>query len=78
MSVLPLVSLDTATGELVVAGRIDREQHPWINLTVEATDSGAPPRSSLVDVLIQVRRGTWERDKVKEQKNFLNKYIINV
>ncbi|CAB0015650.1 unnamed protein product [Nesidiocoris tenuis] len=49
-----LVHLDSATGELLVASRIDREQVPWINMTVKATDSGIPPRSAFVDVFIQV------------------------
>ncbi|BES92052.1 Cadherin domain [Nesidiocoris tenuis] len=53
-SLKDLVHLDSATGELLVASRIDREQVPWINMTVKATDSGIPPRSAFVDVFIQV------------------------
>lgn len=39
-----LVNLDSETGEMVVANKIDREQYSWLNLTVRATDSGVPPR----------------------------------
>lgn len=39
-----LVHLDSETGEMVVANKIDREQYSWLNLTVRATDSGIPPR----------------------------------
>ncbi|KAL7302845.1 hypothetical protein TKK_0004077 [Trichogramma kaykai] len=49
-----LVNLDSETGELTVANKIDREVHSWLNLTLRATDSGTPPRSSPVDVFIQV------------------------
>lgn len=49
-----LVHLDRDTGEMVVAGRIDHEQSPWLNMSVRATDSGFPNRSSFVDVFIQV------------------------
>ncbi|XP_049786609.1 cadherin-23-like [Schistocerca cancellata] len=49
-----LVYLDPETGEIVVANKIDREQTPWLNFTVKATDSGVPPRSSLADVFIQI------------------------
>ncbi|XP_033230917.1 cadherin-23 isoform X2 [Belonocnema kinseyi] len=49
-----LVNLDSETGEMAVANKIDREQYSWLNLTVRATDSGIPPRSSVVEVYIQV------------------------
>lgn len=49
-----LVHLDQQTGEMVVASRIDHEQTDWLNMTVRATDSGLPPRSTFVDVFIQV------------------------
>ncbi|XP_054269612.1 cadherin-23-like [Macrosteles quadrilineatus] len=49
-----LVHLDQQTGEIVVANRIDHEQTPWLNMSVRATDSGIPPRSSYVDVFVQV------------------------
>ncbi|XP_069668723.1 cadherin-23 isoform X2 [Periplaneta americana] len=49
-----LVHLDSETGEIVVASKIDHELFPFLNFTVRATDSGIPPRSSLVDVFIQV------------------------
>ncbi|XP_014258581.1 cadherin-23-like isoform X2 [Cimex lectularius] len=53
-SITELINLDPSTGELVVGSRLDREQVSWINVTVKATDSGIPPRSSFVDVYIQV------------------------
>ncbi|KAJ8674820.1 hypothetical protein QAD02_010606 [Eretmocerus hayati] len=49
-----MIDLNSETGEVTVANRIDREIHPWINLTVRATDSGIPPRSSIAEVFIQV------------------------
>ncbi|GFG38793.1 hypothetical protein Cfor_02805 [Coptotermes formosanus] len=49
-----LVHLDSETGEIVVANKIDHEQFPFLNFTVRATDSGVPPRSSLADIFIQV------------------------
>lgn len=49
-----LVHLDAESGEIVVANRIDHETFDWLNITVRATDSGIPSRSSLVDVYIQV------------------------
>ena len=30
----------------MVAGRIDREQYEWLNMSVRATDNGVPQRSS--------------------------------
>lgn len=51
---LEMVHIEKSTGEVVVANKIDHEQHPWINLTVKAVDSGEPPRYSLVDLVIQV------------------------
>ncbi|XP_066258040.1 cadherin-23 isoform X2 [Euwallacea similis] len=49
-----MVHLDDTTGDIVVASRLDREASEWINLTVKAMDSGVPPRSSRVDVFIQI------------------------
>jgi len=49
-----LMHLDAQTGEIVVASKIDHEQHQWLNFSVRATDSGVPARSSLVDVYITV------------------------
>jgi len=49
-----LMHLDAQTGEIVVANKIDHEQHQWLNFSVRATDSGVPARSSLVDVYITV------------------------
>ncbi|XP_047019108.1 cadherin-23 [Helicoverpa zea] len=51
---LSLVHMDSKTGEVVVASKIDHEVYPWINLTVKAVDSGVPPRYSVVDLFIQV------------------------
>lgn len=51
---IKLVHLEEETGEVLVANKIDHEIYPWLNLTVKATDSGTPPRSSLVDLFIQV------------------------
>ena len=56
-NVTSLVHLDTETGEIVVRGRIDREQQDWLNFTVLATDSGVPSRMEAVQVLVQVRFG---------------------
>lgn len=49
-----LVHLDRDTGEMVVAGRIDHEQTSWLNMSVRATDSGFPNRSSFVEVFIEI------------------------
>ena len=46
--------MDSKTGEVVVASKIDHELYPWINLTVKGVDSGIPPRYSVVDLFIQV------------------------
>ncbi|KAG6445751.1 hypothetical protein O3G_MSEX004072 [Manduca sexta] len=51
---LSLVHMESSTGELVVANKIDHEMYPWLNLTVKAVDSGVPPRYSVVDLFIQV------------------------
>lgn len=39
-----LVQIDSESGEIVVANRIDHEIHEWLNYTVRATDSGVPAR----------------------------------
>ncbi|KAH8360154.1 hypothetical protein KR093_011089 [Drosophila rubida] len=49
-----LIHLDAQTGAIVVANKIDHEQHQWLNFSVRATDSGVPPRSALVDVYVTV------------------------
>ncbi|CAG5108412.1 Similar to Cdh23: Cadherin-23 (Mus musculus) [Cotesia congregata] len=49
-----LVHLDSETGEMVVANKIDREVYSWLNLTVRATDSGVPQRASFSEVYIQI------------------------
>lgn len=46
--------MDTETGEIVVANKIDHETYKWLNFSVKATDSGYPSRSSFVDVFISV------------------------
>lgn len=51
---LNLVHMESATGELVVASKIDHETHTWLNLTVKAIDSGVPSRHAVVDLFIQV------------------------
>lgn len=52
--VLRFLHLDSESGEILVANRIDREVHEWLNVTVGAVDNGVPRRSSLVDVFVQV------------------------
>ncbi|XP_023311794.1 cadherin-23 [Anoplophora glabripennis] len=49
-----LIHLDPDNGDIVVASKIDHEIHKWLNLTVRALDSGNPPRSSRVELFIQV------------------------
>ena len=49
-----LIHLDTESGEIIVANKIDHEVTKWLNFTVKAIDSGSPSRSSLVDVYIHV------------------------
>ncbi|CAG9119461.1 unnamed protein product [Plutella xylostella] len=49
-----LVHLDSKTGEIVVANRIDHEACAYMNLTVTAVDSGQPARRAAVDLFIQV------------------------
>ncbi|XP_049868235.1 cadherin-23 [Pectinophora gossypiella] len=54
VDLLNLVHLESTTGDVVVANKIDHELYPWINLTVKAIDSGVPPRYSVADLFIQV------------------------
>ena len=49
-------SINDETGEIYVAGKIDRELYQWLNLTVGATDSGVPARTSFASVFIEVRK----------------------
>ncbi|KAL3277671.1 hypothetical protein HHI36_013017 [Cryptolaemus montrouzieri] len=49
-----LLFLDTATGDLRVSSRIDHETYNWMNMSIKATDAGSPPRSSRVELFIQV------------------------
>ena len=49
-----MVSIDDETGEIFVSGKIDREVYDWLNLTVGATDSGNPVKTSFASVFIQV------------------------
>ena len=51
-----MVSINDETGEIYVAGKIDRELYQWLNLTVGATDSGVPARTSFASVFIEVRK----------------------
>ncbi|XP_061729835.1 cadherin-23 [Cydia pomonella] len=51
---LNLIHMESSTGEIVVANKIDHEQQPWINLTVKAVDNGQPPRYAVVDLFVQV------------------------
>lgn len=37
-----------------MTGKIDRELHSWINVSLKATDSGLPPLSGVTDLQIQV------------------------
>ncbi|CAN7993536.1 unnamed protein product [Ixodes hexagonus] len=51
---LALINIDRRTGEVTVTGKIDRELHGWINVSLKATDSGLPPLSGVTDLQIQV------------------------
>ena len=51
-----MVSINDETGEIFVAGKIDRELYQWLNLTVGATDSGVPARTRFASVFIEVRK----------------------
>lgn len=43
-NIIELVQIDTESGEIVVANKIDHELFQWLNYTVRATDSGVPQR----------------------------------
>ncbi len=49
-----LLYLDEETGEIVVQEKIDYELIQHLNFSVRAIDSGDPPRSSLVNVFVQI------------------------
>ncbi|XP_030761227.1 cadherin-23-like, partial [Sitophilus oryzae] len=49
-----LVHLDSSSGDLVVASKIDRESHQWLNFTIKAVDSGVPSLSTRSEVLVQI------------------------
>ncbi|XP_015840656.1 cadherin-23 isoform X2 [Tribolium castaneum] len=49
-----LIYLDSNSGDLVVANKIDHEIYDWLNLTIKATDSGIPARFSRVEIFIQI------------------------
>lgn len=51
---IDLIRLDSESGEIAVAGRIDHEQVHWINVSVRASDNGIPVRSSFADVILRV------------------------
>lgn len=44
VDIVGLIQIDTETGEIVVANKIDHEVFQWLNCTVRATDSGVPQR----------------------------------
>src|SRR5699024_6427029 len=54
VEVLKLLRINSTTGEVSVAGRIDREVHSWLNVTVRASDSGENPLFGTADLAIQV------------------------
>ena len=60
---LSLMHLDSETGEVVVVERVDREQFAWLNFTVQAMDSGVPPLTSAVDVVVQVSASYYNHGK---------------
>ena len=51
---LRLLEMDAETGDISARQRIDRERVNWLNMTVRATDSGFPPRSSFAHVFVSV------------------------
>ncbi|XP_039531875.1 protocadherin alpha-3-like [Pimephales promelas] len=60
---LKLFSINPNSGEIVVQGQIDYEEHPAIELRVQARDKGSPPKSAHCKVLIEV---VDENDNVPE------------
>ena len=52
--VIKLIKIDRTSGQIMVGGKIDREQLGWLNFTVRASDSGVPPKWSYADVSIEV------------------------
>ncbi|XP_016340220.1 protocadherin alpha-5-like [Sinocyclocheilus anshuiensis] len=49
-----LFIINSNSGEIVVQGQIDYEEHPAIELRVQARDKGVPPKSTHCKVLIEV------------------------
>lgn len=47
--------IDSKLGSLVVAKSLDHETVSWYNLTIEATDGGSPPRTSLKQIQVRVK-----------------------
>uniref|UniRef100_A0A673FMN3 Cadherin domain-containing protein n=1 Tax=Sinocyclocheilus rhinocerous TaxID=307959 RepID=A0A673FMN3_9TELE len=47
-------AINSNSGEIVVQGQIDYEEHPEIELRVQARDKGVPPKSTHCKVLIEV------------------------
>ncbi|OWA53062.1 Cadherin-23 [Hypsibius exemplaris] len=46
--------INSDTGDIRLLQPLDHEQFAWINFTVQATDSGKPPLSSVVPVFLKV------------------------
>lgn len=65
---LRLLQVQSNTGEVRVQGRIDREMHSWINVSIRATDSGQPPLSGVAQIRLQVL------DENDNNPVFLNSY----
>ncbi|XP_016128936.1 protocadherin alpha-7-like [Sinocyclocheilus grahami] len=49
-----LFIINSSSGEIVVQGQVDYEEHPAIELRVQARDKGVPPKSTHCKVLIEV------------------------
>ncbi|KAL0182393.1 hypothetical protein M9458_021768, partial [Cirrhinus mrigala] len=47
-------AINSNSGEIIVQGQIDYEEHPAIELRVQARDKGVPPKSTHSKILIEV------------------------